>query len=148
MMLDPGDYLGKLYTSRPLFKLLFEEAVHVLPPLMPDDDKPWPLESIRSQRDLSSLLGVSPSTVAIDLKLLENWGWLQRKRGSLRLLGVRRGSQIFLRADQAAETATGVSGLVSREVLGVSREVQDAKAEATEFTCGPAREWRPDAPQD
>jgi DNA-binding transcriptional MocR family regulator len=145
MTLDPGDYLGKLYTSRPLFKLLFEEAISVLPPLVPDDDKLWELESIRSQRDLSKLLSVSPSTVAIDLVRLENYGWLQRKRGSKRLLGARQGSRLFLRADQAAEAATGVPGLVSREVLGVSREVQESEAEATEFTRGPAREWKPDA---
>lgn len=145
MTLDPGEYLGKLYTSRALYKLLFEEAISVLPPLAPDDEKLWKLESIRSQRDLGGMLGVSPSTVAIDLKLLENWGWLQKKRGSLRVLGTRQGSALYLIADSAAEAATGVPGLVSLEVLGVTREVQDAKAEATEFTRGPAREWKPDA---
>jgi len=148
-MLDPGEYLNKLYSSRSLFKLLFEEAISVLPPLVPDDDTLWDLVSIRSQRDLSKKLDVSPSTVAIDLERLKNWGWIQlRGRSSRRMLGTRQGSQVFLMADSAAEVATGVSGLVAREVLGVAREVQEAKAEATEFTHGPARVWKPDAPQD
>lgn len=148
-MLDPGEYLNKLYSSRPLFKLLFDEAISVLPPLVPDDETLWDLASIRSQRDLAKLLGLSPSTVAIDLERLKNWGWLQlRGRSSRRLLGTRQGSQVYLMADSAAEVATGVSGLVSREILGVTRELQEAKAEATEFTHGPARVWKPDAPQN
>jgi len=141
--MDPGDYLGKLYSSRALFKLLVTEATSVLPPLTPGDQKRWSLESIRSQRDLARLLSVSPSTVAIDLVRLHNFGWIQKER-SKRVLGARQGSHLFLMADAAAEAATGVAGLVGREVLGIAPAVQDAEAEATEFNCGPSREWKPD----
>ena len=145
-MMDPGDYLDKLYSSRPLFKLLFEEAESVLPPLVPGDEKRWSLESIRSQRDLGKRLGVSPSTVAIDLRRLENFGWLQARRNR-RLLGVREGSRVFLMADSAAEATTGVEGLVSREVLGVPQALQDAGAEAVhqpKAARGTMREWNAD----
>jgi len=144
-LIDPKEYLERLYTARALFKLLFAEAIMVIPPAAPDDTKRWELESIRSQRDLGNLLGVSPSTVAIDLTQLENYGWIEKKkRGTRRLLGARKGAQLLLRADSAAEAATGVPGLISREVLGVAQAVQDVRVEAPEFTCGPARKWRPD----
>ena len=145
-MTDPGVYLDKLYSSRALFKALFEEAESILPPLAPGDEKRWRLESIRSQRDLGKLLGVSPSTVAIDLRRLENFGWLQTRRNQ-RLLGVRQGSRLFLMADSAAEATTGVPGLISREVLGVAQALQDAKAEAVHrpgAARGTMREWNPD----
>ena len=145
-MLSPGEYLGKLYSSLPLYKLLFVEAISVIPPHTAVDVKLWALSSTRSQRDLAHLLSVSASTVAIDLRRLENYGWIQRRRRAReRVLGGRKGAKLFLMADHAAEISTGVAGLVGREVLGVARAVQETSGVQPGFTCGPAREWCPDA---
>ena len=146
MKLSAQDYLAKLYGSRALFKLLYEEGMSVLPPLVPEDDsdKHWPIESTRSMRDLAKLLSVSPSTVGIDMRRLENYSWLQRK-GSRRVLGHRVRSRVHLMADVAAEAATGIKVIVSLDILGISPTVKDSEAEATEFQKGPGRTWQPDA---
>lgn len=144
---DPQDYLAKIYGSRALFKLLYAEGMSVLPPLMPDDEKHWPIESTRSQRDLAVELGIGASTVGVDMRRLENWGWVQKKRGR-RLLGHRRQARVLLIADATAEAATGVPRLVSTEVLGISQAVQDAGVDAVAeakpgAVRGTMRQWDP-----
>ena len=143
--MDPKDYLAKLYGSRALYRLLYEEGMSVLPPVTADDEKHWPIESTQAQVDLSRVLGVSASTVGIDLRRLENWGWLQRRRG-LRVLGYRFKARVRLMADTAAEASTGVRFLVSTEVIGISPTLKEAGGEALappEAARGTMRQWDP-----
>lgn len=111
---SPGAYLARLATARPLYVLLFREAVGVLAPAA-DTCRNDQLVCGLPLRELAKRLDVSPSIVSEEMRRLVNHGWVSG--GRKRSLGFRTGRALHLLADVAAQEATGEVGLVSRVVL-------------------------------
>jgi hypothetical protein len=113
--MKPGPYLAGVARGRAVFKLIYAEAISLLPPPVVSEGV-LRLESVRSLQSLATELNVAPSTVRGDLILLTNYGWLRESEGR-RFLGHRQGGTVFLLADDRAENVTSEKMLVSRLVL-------------------------------
>lgn len=128
--MTPGAYLSRLATARPLYCLLYREAIGVLPPPLAGACRSDPISCGLTLADLGAKLGLTRSVVGEEMRRLQAHGWVGARKGSQRLLGHRMGAEVALLADVAAEEATGEQGVVSRVVLALSAtpaaEVKDA----------------------
>ena len=113
--MSPGAYLARLATARPLYCLLFREAMGVLAPAA-DTCRRDPIACGLALAELSKRLGHSRSVVGEEMRRLIAHGWIKDERP--RLLGHRLGDKPMLLADIKAEEATGERELVLRTVLG------------------------------
>ena len=111
----PGPYLARVATARPLYVLLFREAISVLP-IPADTCRKDQILCGLSLRELARRLDISPSVVGEEMRRLVAHGWVADLR-QRRALGFRVGHTLHLVADIAAEQATGDRDLVSRVVL-------------------------------
>lgn len=141
----PGQYLARLALARPLYTLMFKEAVGLLPPTAGSDREP--IACGLSISELAKRLGTSPSTTGEEMRRLALHGWLRGT--SPRLLGYRTGDRIGLMADMVAEEATGEPFLVSRVVLGLKAPKSPSAGSAVREKAPPAvgrgtmRRWEP-----
>lgn len=144
--MTPTEYTRKAVNAAPIYRLLFEQAVSLLPPLDPPEGVN--VECFFSAMDISAALnGVrTVSNVRNELTWLQNWGWIKTRKGtSRRFLGRRKDARVFyLMADLAAHAVTQEKRLISREVLGI--HIEDA-AEVTDKAIarmGAGRKWTGD----
>jgi hypothetical protein len=136
-------YLRGVALSQALYKVMFEAAVAMLPPAEAcQPTESMALECRLTALELADRLNVSRTTVLRDIKRLENHGWIAPVKGSMRLLGQRRGHQFFLAGDLQAKQATGEDRVAS-QVLGIKQGVEREKKPAV--GRGLARRWEPDA---
>lgn len=136
------DYLARMTLSQGTFLALMEDALSLLPAAdVCRADALEPLESFLTGLDLARKLGVGLSTARADLRRLERFGWTRSI--SPRLLGHRKGHDLFLLADVSAHNETGMLGLITREVLQkVGPHTVAAPATDEPGTArGPGRKW-------
>ena len=148
MMRDPGAYLASLAPARPIYSVLSQTAMALIPEIDVED---MILVADISIRGAQRQLNQSEMTIKADLERLVKNGWIEKHEirtnsGKLRpyayLLGTRlQTSEILLIADLAAEAATGETRLVSRKVLRLPDVRPSAPREAVGFGVG--RKWRP-----
>lgn len=125
MALTPSAYLARLATARPLYCLLYKEAMGVLGPAVAGTSRTDPIACGLSLAELAKRLGHTRSVVSEEMRRLVAHGWVTAE--SPRLLGHRRGVEPVLLADVAAEEATGEVRVVSMNVLGVDIAHEEAK---------------------
>lgn len=148
MKLKPEEYLKRAVNASPIFKILWEQAVMLLPPVDPEGGSN--VEVFFSASDLSDAMdgARTVSNLRNELTWLQNWGWIKTRKGtSRRYLGRRTPDGTFyLLADLAAKDATGEARLVSRVLLGIQRQdLPEVTAEATtRMRMGAARQWTGD----
>ena len=133
--MTPGAYLARLATARPLYCLLYQEAIGVLAPPLAGTCRSDPIACGLSLAELGKRLGITRSVAGEEMRRLAAHGWITGK--SPRLLGHRKGTESALLADVAAEEATGEQGVVSRIVLVLSA----TSAETREVGRGLARRF-------
>jgi len=117
--MTPGAYLARLATARPLYCLLYQEALGVLPPANAGACRSDPISCGLSLAELGKRLDLTRSVVGEEMRRLTAHGWVGARKGAQRLLGHRKGADMALLADVAAEEATGEQGVVSRVVLAL-----------------------------
>lgn len=143
--MNAEEYLSKAVTAIPVYKLLWEQAVMLLPPVDPPEGTN--VEVFFSATDLRNELNGARtvSNLRNELKWMQNWGWIKTRKGtSRRFLGRRKGSTFFLLADLAAKDRTKEKRLISREVLGVCLdELPDVTADEV-VRAGAGRRWTGD----
>jgi len=123
--MTPSAYLARLTTARPLYCLLYKEAMGVLGPATAGTCRLDPIMCGLSVTELAKRLDSTRSVVGEEMRRLISHGWVSGK--SPRLLGHRRGTEPILLADVAAQTVTGEVGVVLRNVLGISVEANDIR---------------------
>jgi len=111
----PGEYLASLAACRALYRVIFKEAVGLLPP--PERRHTGALVSHRTVSSLAKEAGVAPSTASADLTRLVGYGWVT-SIAAPREIGRYEGQSIYLRADIAAAHMTGQMDVVSKMVVG------------------------------
>ena len=134
-------YLSHVASARALFREMFKEAQEALAPIDLASGTEA-IECFATHAKLAKTLGVSRSTVAKDLRLLENMKWV-RVGQSPRFLGQRCDGECFLLADEAAYNATQEERVVSRLVLyDLIEKKQRVEDKAQQPGRGGARRWR------
>jgi len=114
---NKAEYINRAAVCRVLYTELFQQACAVLPPVVAGKQD---LEVSYTLRDIADALGITVSQATMDVRRLENWGWVQRRKGSWRFIGRRCDGVFRLLADVAAFQVTGESNLISLEILGVT----------------------------
>jgi hypothetical protein len=114
--MSPGAYLARVVTARPLYCLLFKEAMGVLAPSA-DTCRREPIVCGLSIAVLADRLGQSRSVVGEEMRRLVSHGWVMAGPSRMRLLGHRLGAKPMLLSDIKAEEACGERDVVSRFVL-------------------------------
>ena len=142
---NPGSvYLGRMATSRALYRQLVKRALDLLPPvqLSKGSEK---LLCFDSMVKLGRALGIGRTAIRADLQRLVNYQWIEVEDDAY-LLGRREAGQLYLLADLAAHTALGEACFVSRRVLSgllpAQEEAPDPTAPAP--VRGAGRKWTPD----
>lgn len=134
-----SQYLAGVASSRSLYRLLYKEAVGVLPPPRDGQPRSEPIECRLPIRVLADKLDQGRSSVGEDLRRLISYQWVLRVGGAHYALGHRKGATPFLLADVAAEERTGQPELVSRRVLNLP---QKRRKHTMGQRRGMARRWR------
>lgn len=139
-MIARNVYLAGVVQSRGLYRELLQEALGILP-IAPAAELAA-LESFAALGTIAKKLNVSRKTIAGDMRRLENYGWVTS--GETRELGHRDVTGVYLLADLAAQSKTGVVKLVSSVVVyDILAKKADVKTTDSKTGTGLARRWTP-----
>ena len=115
--MNASEYIARAAVCRIMYTELFQQACAVLPPTVVGEQE---LEVSYTLRDAAAALDITISQATMDVRRLENWGWVEKRKGSWRFLGRRCGGVFHLLADTAALQVTGKPNLISKEILGIT----------------------------